>query len=311
MRMGQLHSYLRHEVRGFDFRADDLAPLAGLDDVQLVCHDTHESLVAGLAEAEWVVTWDFEADWYARAPGLRGVLTPAAGFDWVADDPTGRVPVHHGAFHGPMLAESLVGAMLHVNRMMPRVLANEAVRGWDRDFQADGALLGNQRAAIVGYGAIGRHCARLLRAFGMDVLGVQRSRPAGVDDVGAQLVPEADLADALSRAHHVVCLLPGVPETDRYFSRDLLANCRGAHFYNFGRGNAVAEADLTAALDQGQLASAVLDVTEVEPLPQESGLWTDPRVLVMPHSSCIYREYRPLYVVELMELLPRLMESGD
>ena len=304
--MAQLHTFLRHEVIAFDFGADVLEPLAGLDDVELVCHDTHASLLAGLADARWVATWDFESAWYARAPRLEGVFTPAAGFDWVANDPQGRVPVHHGAFHGPMLAESLVGAMLHVNRRMSEVLANEAARAWERDFQADGAMLRNQVAVIVGYGSIGAHCARLLSAFGMEVIGVQRSRSESVDEFGATLVRESELPSVLGRADHVICLLPGIPATDGYFSPEVLAHCRGAHFYNFGRGNAVTEAALVTALDAGHLTSAVLDVTEVEPLPYESGLWSDPRVLVMPHSSCIYREYRALYVAELLDALPKL-----
>ena len=303
--MAELHVHLRHEVAAFDFRISDVAPLSPILDI--VWHDATESFIAGLVTADYVATWDFESGWYDQSPRLKGVFTPAAGFDWVAHDPRGLVSVHHGTFHGPLMAESLIGAILFVNRRIPAVLANEAARGWDRDFQASGSMLRNQRAVIVGYGSIGRDCARLLRAFGMTTYGVQRSVAHGSDEVGAILVRPDELPRVLGEAEHVICLLPGIPDTDGYFTPELFSSCRGAHFYNFGRGNVVSESVLASALDAGHLTSAVLDVTEPEPLPATSALWADPRVLVMPHSSAIYQEYRPLYIEELSCLLPRLI----
>ena len=207
--MSELHVLLRHEVAAFDFQPDDVVPLERYASV--VWHNSADSFVGGLAAADYVATWDFDAGWYERAPALRAVMTPAAGFDWVAHDPRDKVQVHHGSFHGPMMAESLLGMMLHVNRRIPEVVANEAARAWDRDFQANCRMLRNQSAVIVGYGSIGRDCARLLRALGMTVYGVQRTHKAGQDEVGTTLVHESDLTRALASAEHVICLLPGHP----------------------------------------------------------------------------------------------------
>ena len=68
-------------------------------------------------------------------------------------------------------------------------------------------------------------------------------------------------------------------------SRELLSRCRGAVLLNAGRGAVVDEAALPEALDNGWLRGAALDVFEVEPLPDNSPLWTDSRVIISPHIS--------------------------
>lgn len=278
-------------------------------DLEIVRHRRPAALKEALAEAELVDSWFFPAGWYEEAPRLRAVFTPAAGRDWVESDPGGRVAVHHGTFHGPLVAESMLGMMLHFNRKIPEIVENQRRRRWDRNLQFPGSLLRSQRAIILGYGAIGRHCARLLGVVGMSVVGCQRKIAGGIDEeTGARYCRPEDLPQALPQADHIVLLLPGGEETRGFLSRDRLAHVkRGAHVYNFGRGTTSPEADLRWALDEGLLAGAGLDVTEVEPLAPESSLWADPRVLITPHSSCVYDEYRPWHVAELVgQLRPYL-----
>ncbi|MDG2308838.1 MAG: NAD(P)-dependent oxidoreductase [Candidatus Binatia bacterium] len=293
------------------FEPEDFDPvLAAYPGLEIVHHATPADLKAALPEMELVDTWGFSPRWYERAPKLRAVITPAAGRDWVADDPSGHVPVHPGTFHGPLIAESMLSFMLHFNRRVPQMLENERRREWDRNIQFPSALLRNQHAVIVGYGSIGRHCAKLLTAIGMTVAGCQRTHASGVDaESGARYCSPADLPQELARADHVVLLLPGGDATNGYLSRELLGSVkRGARVYNFGRGTTSLETDLLWALEEGILSGAGLDVTEVEPLPAESPLWEHPAVFVQPHSSCVYDEYRPLHVVELVERLRPYVE---
>lgn len=288
------------------FEPADFQPVAeAYPQLEIVHHQTHDTLKDALATAELIDTWGFSARWYERAPRLRAVFTPAAGRDWVAEDPSGRVPVHMGTFHGPLIAESMLGCMLHFNRKIPQMLENERQRGWDRTIQFPGALLRNQAALIIGYGAIGRHCAKLMCALGMSVVGCQRTHGSGVDpETGARYCRPDQLPEELARADHVVLLLPGGEETRGFLSRERLASMKpSAYVYNYGRGTTSLEADLLWALDQGEIAGAGLDVTEVEPLSAASRLWDHPRVFVQPHSSCVYDEYRPLHVRELVERL--------
>lgn len=309
-----LHVWLKNEeVPAMSFERADFAPLeARYPHLEIAFHETHPSLKAALGEAELIDTWGISPRWYERAPKLQAVFTPAAGRDWVAEDPAGRVPLHMGTFHGPLIAESMLGFMLHFNRRIPAMLESERKRAWDRTIQFPGGLLRNQHALIIGYGAIGRHCAKLLTAIGMTVAGCQRTRGSGTDpESGARYCRPSDLDAELARADHVVLLLPGGDETRGFLSRERLGQAKpGAYVYNFGRGTTSLEADLLWAIEEGRIAGAGLDVTEVEPLPKESRLWEHPKVFVQPHSSCVYDEYRPLHVEELVERLGPYVSSS-
>lgn len=302
-----LHVWLKNpDVPAMSYERDDFAPLErAFPGLEIAWHETHQSLKKALPDAELIDTWGISPRWYERAPKLEAVFTPAAGRDWVADDPAGRVPLHMGTFHGPLIAESMLGFMLHFNRRIPEMLENERRKGWDRTIQTPGSLLRNQSAVIIGYGAIGRHCAKLLTAIGMTVVGCQRTNRTGTDpETGARYCHPDDLPTELARTDHVVMLLPGGDETRGFLSKERLAHAKpGAYVYNFGRGTTTLTDDLVWALDEDKIAGAGLDVTEVEPLPPESPLWTHPKVFVQPHSSCVYDEYRPLHVQELVERL--------
>jgi len=304
-----LHIFLRNEVDAFDFSVDDFSPFRQqLPELELVYHQNLESLEAALPEIEYLATWDFIPSWLSAAKQLKAVFTPAAGRDWIAIPEDRGIKVFHGSFHGPLLAESLLGAMLFLNRNMPGLLINAANRTWDRNFQTSCRRLKGQTVLLLGYGAIGRHCGSLLTGLGLNVLGFQRQQTEGVDrETGVHYVDLATLDSALAESDHVVLLLPGDSSTDRFLNLERLTKLKpGAFVYNFGRGNSLLETDLLTVLENGQCGGAVLDVTSVEPLPTTSDLWRHPRVLVMPHSSCVYSEYRPYYVAELTETLRSL-----
>lgn len=302
--MTALHVFLRNSIRAFNIVEEDFVPLTHANpSLDLVFHDDSENFVNALPDAELISTWQFKAEWFDRAPNLKAVFTPAAGKDWVAEDPTGRVKVIFGAFHGGMIAESLLGTMLHFNRHMPALLENERQKGWDRNLQFDSRMLSNQRALIVGYGSIGKECAKRLAALGMTVVGYQRSVKDGVDpETGARYITDNSLLDELPRADHVILLLPGDESTHGFMDPQKLgAMKQGSFLYNFGRGTTTLTRDVIWAVDHGPIAGVGLDVTEEEPLPSSSPLWNHPKVLVMPHSSCVYQEYRALHVAELEE----------
>jgi len=81
-----------------------------------------------------------------------------------------------------------------------------------------------------------------------------------------------------------------------------------AFLYNFGRGTTIGETDLLMALDSGLIAGAGLDVTEIEPLPEESQLWQHDKVVLMPHSACVFQEYQALHIQELEFYLKNLRQ---
>lgn len=297
----ELHTCLWNDVDAFNFNASDLKPVTdSLTSVQLRSHPNAASFLQQAASAEVLLTWEFPEQWYARCKNLKLILTPAAGNDWVQTDPDGRVEIIHGTFHGSLLAESLLSAVLFMNHQMPAMVKNFMQRGWDRNLQSGSRLLAGQTVMIIGFGHIGQVCGRLLQGLGAHILGV-RQHPAPVD-YPAEVIATAEMQARLPDADHIVLLLPGSEDTDQFMSIERMRQCKpGAIVYNFGRGNALQSKDLIACMDH--LGGAFLDVTDIEPLPADSPLWAAPNIMITPHSSCVYTEYKTGFIKEVISHL--------
>lgn len=278
---------------------------AALPETRITVSEGDRAFMEQLPEADCALVWRFKPDWYERAPRLKVLFTPAAGHDWVAEDPAGRVTTRYGSFHGRIMRESLLSMMLFFNRRIGASLADQHSRVWGRQGYSDCVALFSQRVLIVGCGSLGRSMAGLLKAFGAHVTGVRRN-PAGGGDTPHidRMVTFDRLEEELPFADHVVLVLPGGAETDGIFTpRHFNAMKPGACLYNLGRGNCYREEDLAAALESGLLAGAGLDVFGEEPLPPSSPLWGKDTVLITPHSSAISREYIDLFMQEWLETL--------
>jgi phosphoglycerate dehydrogenase-like enzyme len=140
-------------------------------------------------------------------------------------------------------------------------------------------------ALILGVGGIGAEAARLCKAFGMTVIGVDGRRkdlPEGVDEMH----PPERLDELLGRADFVIMTIPHTPETEGMMDRARLRRMKPSGFLiNIGRGMTVRLDDLVAALEAGEIAGAGLDVYEIEPLPADHALWSAPNVLLTPHTA--------------------------
>lgn len=135
---------------------------------------------------------------------------------------------------------------------------------------------------IIGFGAIGQATARRLRALGAKVTGVRRT-PGEHEDADAMINPE-QLYGALAMADVVVLSLPHTGETTQMANSAFFEAMRkDALFANVGRGMLVEEAALLNALDSGQIDHAALDVTVTEPLPEDSPIWSHPRITLTAH----------------------------
>ncbi|HEX2871796.1 MAG TPA: D-2-hydroxyacid dehydrogenase [Polyangiaceae bacterium] len=291
---------LPHSIRAFEPQAEQLARWrARYPQHQLVVARAEAEFLRQLADADGALVWRFAAAWYELAPRLRFVATPAAGREKVQPDPSGRVRAVHGSFHGKIMAESLLGMLLFFARRFDFASADQRVRRYERDQYSPTRRLAGQRALIVGYGALGRECARLLKAVGLHVVGVKRQ--AAVDPAPADAVfALQDLPRLLPEADHVIATLPADTGTDHLFDDAAFAAMRpSAGFYNLGRGNAVDETALLRALNTGSIAHAFLDVFEREPLPNDSPLWSAPNLALTPHASAVNAEYLDLWVDEL------------
>jgi phosphoglycerate dehydrogenase-like enzyme len=150
---------------------------------------------------------------------------------------------------------------------------------------------------LVGLGKIGTHTARLLRAFGADVVYTKPRRLAAEDE--ATLGVRYASFDELLRTSRCVSLHNRfTPETEQMMGERAFGLMpRGSYFVNTARGRLVDEDALVAALESGHLAGAALDVFWREPLPPDSPLLRAPNVLLTPHTAGI-----PVAESQLLEL---------
>lgn len=138
--------------------------------------------------------------------------------------------------------------------------------------------------AVLGLGQIGALCAKKFVDNDFRVLGWSRSEK-NLPDVEC-LAGDEQLPAVLGEADYVVSVLPSTPETTKLFNRDSFRWMKpGSVIINVGRGSLINEVDLVQALDEGLLATAILDVMQTEPLPPESPLWQHPNVVLTPHVS--------------------------
>ena len=136
---------------------------------------------------------------------------------------------------------------------------------------------------VVGLGGIGTEVAKRAHALGMTVLATRNSGTDGPDYVAEVGLPDKLLSFA-ARADVIVSTLPLTPETKGLMNEAFFdAAKRGALFIHVGRGGTVVTGDLVAALKDGRLGGAGLDVTDPEPLPPDHPLWSSPNVIITPH----------------------------
>ncbi len=275
-------------------RFDRILP-ANADRPVRVCRNEAE-FVSLLPLATAVFVWTFKQEWFALAPGLRHVCTPAAGRDYFRVTPPPEVEMHYGSFHGAIMGETALGAMLACSHgLLQSASAMRAPGGeaWPRGNFASARRLAGSTVLILGCGNIGRTLAKMLGPFGARTIGVTRSGRAAD---GVETAPASRVDEFLPLADHVACFLPSGAETDGFVSAARLALMKpSAFFYNFGRGNAVDERALADALNGGRLAGAVLDVFASEPLAADSPLRSARNCFLYPHASAFAPDYLDLY----------------
>jgi phosphoglycerate dehydrogenase-like enzyme len=182
--------------------------------------------------------------------------------------------------------------MLYFNRQVWLLQHNREQRVYDRF--PHNRLLG-LTLGIVGYGNIGEQCAKRAAAFGMKILGLRRSQPKeAVDSLGVELLhgPEG-FERVLQQSDFVLNIMPLTADNYHMFNLDVFSKMkRDAIYMNIGRGATQSETDLVAALRDGVIRGAAIDVFEKEPLPTDSELWSvgSDKLLLTPHNADVTRE---------------------
>ena len=242
------------------------------------------------AEITYACAWKPPHGLLATFPNLKAVFSLGAGVDFLMTDPAlPQVPVVRIVDPDLTLRMSEYVA-LHVlmfHRRQRLYDAQQRERLWrDHDDQPAASEVA---VGVMGLGVMGRDAVDVLRRLGFKVFGWSRTAKSipGV----ATFHGAVGLEEFLARSEILVCLLPATPATTGILNRDLFRKLKrdgalgGAYLINAGRGALQVDPDILAALDDGSLAAATLDVFPTEPLPKESPLWSHPRVTITPHNA--------------------------
>jgi phosphoglycerate dehydrogenase-like enzyme len=269
-------------------RATDRPP--GLDDLDV---DFRYCAADGLADAvrgaRALLLWDFFStavrDAWAHADSLEWIHITAAGVDTLLFDELRESDVvvtnARGVFDRP-LAEYVLGAVIAHAKDSRTSFDLQRRHEWRH---RETRSITGATALVVGTGGIGREIAKLLRAAGLVVRGAGRRAVADDPDFG-EVICSDDLAAEAGWCDHLILAAPLTAQTHGLVNAAVLEAMRpDAHLVNIARGPMVDESALLAALTEGRIGGATLDVFDTEPLPPEHPLWDAPNVTITAHMS--------------------------
>jgi glyoxylate/hydroxypyruvate reductase A len=230
----------------------------------------------------YLAAWEPPAEIATRFPNLELLFSSGAGvdqFDFAALPP--KLPVvrmiEPGIIRG--MVEYVTHAVLDLHRDMPAYRRAQQRGQWQ---PLPVKTASERRVGVLGLGSLGQAVLAQLVPFGFDCAGWSRALHA-LEGVRC-FAGAGGLDEFLAGTDILVCLLPLTDATRGLLDRHLFARLpRGASLVHVGRGPQLVAQDLLAALDAGQLAEAVLDVTDPEPLPPAHPLWSNERVRITPH----------------------------
>lgn len=256
--------------------------------VEFVFAPTPDGVIENVADVPIVFTKNFPRAAIAAASRLEWAQAGIAGVDGMLANGMREHPAvltnARGA-HGIPMAEHVLAMMFALANRVPLLVgARRERQRVGRQATREKRELEGQTICVIGLGDVGGTLAKKCKALGLRVLGIRRGGEPfpGIDGVFSP----AALGRVLPEADHVALCLPGTNETRQLLGATEIASLKhGACVYNVGRGSALDQDALIAALRDGRLGGAGLDVTMPEPLPDDSPLWDLPNVILGQHSS--------------------------
>lgn len=280
-------------------------------------HDAEET-ARRVGEADiLVLSGLWRPDLLPAATRLRFIQVCAVGtdqFDRAALAAAGVRLANAAGVNAKAVSDHALGLLLSLSRQLPQARDNQRKAHW-RGMIADRARredeLAGKTVLVYGLGAIGGRIARLCQAFEMTVLGIRRQASEPVPHVDEVHPPDA-FPDLLPRCDALILCCPLTDETRNLVDRATLAALPGHAFViNVARGGCLDEDALVAALRDGTIAGAAIDVTAEEPLPTASPLWGLDNLLLTPHSGGETRRYEDNVIDVLIDNIDRLARGEE
>ena len=269
---GELVAALREEFPGVAFVAAPSAEVASAEasDADAIIGYCSDDVVAGADELVWIQIF---------SAGAERCLA-------VDDVASGRIHLTNmQKMASPVIGEHAIAMMLSLTRGLTQQAKSMPDGNWNRSIGSEIGMMSvdGKTALVVGLGGIGQAAAKRAAALGMRVIATRNSSRSGPDYVDYVGLSD-ELFELAAQADVVINALPLTPETEGLFDEAFFDAARpGIFFINVARGASVVTDDLVAALADGRVAGAGLDVTEPEPLPADHALWRMPNVIITPH----------------------------
>lgn len=211
-----------------------------------------------------------------------------AGAETILKAKWGNPQMHYtngrGIF-GPCIGEHVLGFMLSLNRGLHLARDNQLKKEWQPDLPIPFRELTDSTVGILGYGDLGSEVAKRLQGFSCEIIGF-RQHPQGNEPYAHAVYGIDRFDEFLPKLDYLVCCLPHTEKTIGFLDKKRMQQLpKHAMIINVGRGSLIPTDDLVFVLQEEKIAGAALDVTEVEPLPNDSPLWEMSNVIITPHNS--------------------------
>jgi D-2-hydroxyacid dehydrogenase (NADP+) len=245
-----------------------------------------------IVDTDILVGFSIRPEQLAAAPKLKWIHSFSAGVAQLMfpEMQSSALEITNASsVHCVPIAQHILGVLIAQARRFPDCLRYQQRAQWASQELWNAPVrpreLRGQVLLFVGFGAIGRETAKLVRPMEMRVWAVTRSGRAD-SELAERSFAAADLHKALSGADYVVVAAPDTPETRGMIGAAEFERMKpSAYFVNVARGVIVDEAALIGALERRAIAGAALDVTSHEPLPGDSPLWKLDNAFITPHMS--------------------------
>ena len=258
--------------------------------VQFVGTSSPEQLKEEIADAD-AYFGGMSRDVYLAAKKLRWIQASSAGIEFVHRIPelveSDIVLTNARGAHAATIAEHFFAMLLMLTRDLRYFDHAKGAHSWVRANVGGRQMVGldGKTIGIVGLGNIGRAIARRANGFEMRILAVD-AQPVTAPDYVESVKSLDHLHNMLRETDVLGISAPITPQTKGMIGEaEIRALKPGAFVVAVSRGGIIQEPPLIAALRDGHLSGAALDVTETEPLPADSPLWDIPNLVITPHSS--------------------------
>jgi phosphoglycerate dehydrogenase-like enzyme len=271
---------------------EDIRAVAG--DASVVVVNNARSAATSAYDADVIIGSNPEicdARIMENAKQLRWLASISAGVELCMELPAVKarslVMTNMRGVDSPVIAEHAIALMLALAHGLDRYAIDTAQGVWSRSSAASVPMqfLEGKTMLVSGLGGIGTEVARRAHGLGMKVVAT-RVGGTGKPDFVSHVGQPDELLTLARTADVVVSAVPLTPETTDLYNKAFFAVLKPtAFFINIARGGSVVTEELMAALNEGRLAGAGLDVVDPEPLPPDHPLWKSPRILFTPHIS--------------------------